>query len=104
MMTDEEIIRECQNEIRRLRGVIRELQESKKYLLIRTDGQEIETTLFDFLDDALGDVEKQYRKCFSKDLPRDMDPSVDIEKGGNVVFHIHGEDTTMWKVVEIPMI
>lgn len=103
MLTDDEIIRECHNEIRRLRGVIRELEEKKRFLLIKTDGYEIESFPFESLDDASKEMERQYQENYPKDLPQDLARLSKLNAGCGATLRVNYRDVLLWKVVDVPM-
>lgn len=103
MLTDDEIIRECHNEIRRLRGVIRELDEKKRFLLVKSNGYEIETFTFDSLEEASEEMERQYQENYPKDLPEELARNSKIEDHSNAILHFNYRDIYLWKIVEISM-
>ena len=104
MLTDDEMIRSCHGEIQRLRGVIRELQEQKRFLLIKTDGHEIEIFPFDSIEDASKEMERQYQETYSRLLSDESIPwDVSLEKGIGAKIEISKEKLYLWKIVEVPM-
>lgn len=103
MLTDDEIIKSCHAEIQRLRGVIRELEEKKRFVLIKTDGHEIETFLFDSLDDASKEMEKQYHQNDQKDAFPEMKRYSKLVPGQWARLHSNYRIILLWKIVEVPM-
>ena len=72
MMTDDEMLRQCHAEIRRLRGVIRELSEAKRYVLIEFSGKELKYQIFEDKGEALSEMKKMIlEKTGEKPAPAD---------------------------------
>lgn len=103
MLTDDEIIRECHNEIRRLRNVVRELEERKRFLLIKTDGYKIETFPFDSLDDASKEMERQYQENYPEDLPLELARCSKLQEQCSAVLHVNYRDILLWQIIEVQM-
>ena len=98
MMTDDEMLRECHTEIRRLRGVIREMSEAKRYVLVEFSGKELKYQIFEDKDEALSEMKKVIMEKTGKEtVPADAlcaDALITIEKEGRQVT---------WELVEVEM-
>ena len=103
MLTDDELIQSCHAEIQRLRGVIRELEEKKRYLLIKTDGQEIGIFSFDSIEDASKEMEKQYQENDPKDAFPEVKRCSKLVPGEWARLHSNYQTILLWKIVEVPM-
>ena len=98
MMTDDEMLRQCHAEIRRLRGVIRELSEAKRYVLVEFSGKELKYQIFEDKDEALSEMKKVImEKTGEETVPADAlcaDALITIEKEGRQVT---------WGLIEVKM-
>ena len=98
MMTDDEMLRQCHAEIRRLRGVIREMSEAKRYVLVEFSGKELKYQIFEDKDEALSEMKKIImEKTGEEPTPADAlcaDAVITSEKGGRQVT---------WGLIEVEM-
>ena len=96
MMTDDEMLRKCHAEIRRLRGVIREMSEAKRYVLVEFSGKELKYQIFEDKDEALSEMKKVImEKTGEETVPADAlcaDALITIEKEGRPVT---------WALIEV---
>lgn len=98
MMTDDEMLRKCHAEIRRLRGVIREMSEAKRYVLVEFSGKELKYQIFEDKDEALSEMKKVImEKTGEEPAPANAlcaDAVITIEKEGRQVT---------WGLIEVEM-
>lgn len=98
MMTDDEMLRECHAEIRRLRGVIREMSDAKRYVLVEFSGKELKYQIFEDKDEALSEM----RKMIMEKTGEEPTLANALCAGAVITSEKEGRQVT-WGLIEVEM-